>query len=117
MSETRIADYLDQMLGATGQIRSYIEGVGKDDFLSDRRTQDAIVLNLIVLGETATRLLKDHPEFADAHANIPWRAMKGMRNRIAHGYFEINLDVVWDTVSTAIPPLVENLTKLRRESS
>ena len=46
------------------------------------------------------------------HAHIPWRAMKGMRNRIAHGYFEINLDVVWETVQTALPALKVQLAAL-----
>jgi len=51
-------------------------------------------------------LLKDYEQFLDLHTDIPWRSMKGMRNRIAHGYFEINLDVVWDTVQTALPQLL-----------
>ncbi len=50
-----------------------------------------------------------HAEFADSHPEIPWRSMRGMRNRIAHGYFDINLDVVWDTVDTALPQLLQRL--------
>ena len=44
---------------------------------------------------------------------ISWRGMKGMRNRIAHGYFEINLDIVWETTQTALPGLVRDLTNVR----
>ena len=55
------------------------------------------------------------PEFLGGHPDVPWRSMKGMRNRIAHGYFDINLDIVWDTVRTALPPLVERLTAIRDE--
>ena len=54
----------------------------------------------------------DRETFAQEHAHIPWRAMKGMRNRIAHGYFDINLDVVWETVQTALPALQEQLQAL-----
>lgn len=52
-----------------------------------------------------------HAAFAEQHPEVPWRAMRGMRNRIAHGYFEINLEVVWDTVQIALPDLLERLRK------
>jgi uncharacterized protein with HEPN domain len=52
------------------------------------------------------------PDFANAHSQIPWRNMRGMRNRIAHGYFDIDLEVVWDTVQTALPPLAVSLQGL-----
>ena len=65
------------------------------------------------MGEVATRLLKDHAVFLDQHPQIPWRNMKGMRNRIAHGYFDINLEVVWQTVQTALPPLLQDLPVIR----
>lgn len=51
-------------------------------------------MSLIVLGEAATKVMERHPSFAEAHGEIPWRNMRGMRNRIAHGYFDIDLDVV-----------------------
>jgi uncharacterized protein with HEPN domain len=50
-----------------------------------------------------------HPEFANKHPEVPWRSMRGMRNRIAHGYFEINLDIVWETVQTALPELLRKV--------
>lgn len=78
-----------------------------------QKTQQAVILNLILIGEEATKVLKDHEAFALANAHVPWRAMKGMRNRIAHGYFEINLDVVWETVQSALPQLTEQLNALR----
>jgi uncharacterized protein with HEPN domain len=83
--------------------------MSKADFFADKRTQQAVVMNLIIIGEAATKLLQEHEDFTSHHADIPWRNMKGMRNRIAHGYFEINLDVVWDTVQTALPELLKSL--------
>lgn len=47
---------------------------------------------------------------------VPWRSMRGMRNRIAHGYFDINLDVVWDTVQTALPDLLKHLSAARGDA-
>jgi uncharacterized protein with HEPN domain len=75
------------------------------DFEQDKRTQQAVVMSLIVLGEAATKVMDQHPEFAAEHAEIPWRSMRGMRNRIAHGYFDIDLAVVWGTLQTALPTL------------
>jgi uncharacterized protein with HEPN domain len=69
---------------------------------------------LIIIGEEATKLLKDDETFANQHPQVPWRSMKGMRNRIAHGYFEINLDTVWETIQTAFPELIKQLPAIRQ---
>ncbi|MEH8019084.1 DUF86 domain-containing protein [Rheinheimera muenzenbergensis] len=113
MTAPRIATYIAQMQESVYLACSYIDGMTKIDFLADKKTQQAVVLNLLVLGETATKILQADPEFAAAHNDIPWRSMKGMRNRIAHGYFDINLDVVWDTTTTALPELTASLVKLQ----
>ena len=47
-------------------------------------------MNIIIIGEAATRLLNDYPELVDRYPDVPWRSMRGMRNRMAHGYFDIN---------------------------
>ena len=117
MSENRLPDYLDHMFEAAQQACSYTEGLCKKDFLADKRTQQAVILNLVIIGEAATKLLKDYGKFLDQHPNVPWRSMKGMRNRIAHGYFDINLDVVWDTVQTALPQLLEQLPAIREDTN
>jgi uncharacterized protein with HEPN domain len=82
------------------------------DFEQDKRTQQAVVMSLIVLGEAATKVMDQHPEFAAEHAEIPWRSMRGMRNRIAHGYFDIDLAVVWGTLQTALPTLKVQLDSI-----
>jgi len=117
MSAARLPDYLDHMLEAARLACSYVKGLSKADFLDDKRTQQAVILNLILIGEEATRILKDHENFANQHPSVPWRSMKGMRNRIAHGYFEINLDVVWETVQSALPELIKQLPTVRASVS
>lgn len=114
MSISRVADYLDHMLQASLQACAYVEGLSKEEFLNDKRTQQAVILNLILIGEEATKLLKDDEAFANQHPQVPWRSMKGMRNRIAHGYFEINLETVWDTIQTALPQLSAQLPAVRQ---
>ena len=113
MTADRLPDYLDHMLEAATLACSYVQGMDREAFACDKKTQQAVILNLILIGEEATKVLKDHEAFALAHPQVPWRAMKGMRNRIAHGYFEINLDVVWETVQTALPLLRQQLLVLR----
>ncbi len=116
MSESRLFDYLDHIWQAATDACSFIDDMSKADFLSDKRTQSAVVMSLVVIGEAATKVMDRHPDFAGQHPEIPWRSIRGMRNRIAHGYFEINLDVVWDTTQTALPELLDCLLAIRGES-
>ena len=89
------------------------KGLGKADFLADKRTQQAVIMSLIIIGEAATKVMDRYAGFSAQHSDIPWRSMRGMRNHIAHGYFDINLDVVWETVQTALPELLERLPAVR----
>ena len=70
-------------------------------------------MNIIIIGEAATRLLNDYPESADRYPDVPWRSMRGMRNRMALGYFDINLNTVWNTVHEAMPQLIEQMSVIR----
>ncbi len=108
-SRLRLADYLSHMLEAVRLAREYVAGISKDDFIKDRRTQQAVVLNLITIGEAASRIVTEHKGFATAHFEIPWAQMRGMRNRMAHGYFDIDLGIVWDTVQFSLPELEREL--------
>jgi len=109
MTHNRSPDYLGHIRQAAADACSFVEGLNKEGFLADKRTQSAVIMSLIVIGEAATKLMDHYPEFTEQHPDVPWRSMRGMRNRIAHGYFEINLDVVWDTVRIALPELLERL--------
>lgn len=97
------------------KVTCYVAGVSRVDFLTDRRTQQAVVLNLITVGEAAARVASEYADFTEAHPEIPWRQMRGMRNRMAHGYFDINLDIVWDTVQKSLPDLQRQLDTLMRD--
>jgi len=90
-SRLRLADYLSHILEAAWPAREYVENTVKADFLNDRRTQQAVVLNLITIGEAASRIVSDCGDFAATHSEIPWAQMRGMRNRMTHGYFDIGL--------------------------
>src|SRR4051812_2138464 len=111
-AKVRLENYLSHMLEAAQLARQYVHGVPKDEFLKDRRTQQAIVLNLMTIGEAAARIVNECKEFAAAHPEIPWAQMRGMRNRMVHGYFDIDLNIVWDTVQSSLPQLDSQLRKV-----
>lgn len=109
----RLSDYLDHLRQAAIDACSFAEGLDKSDFLADKRTQQAIILNLVIIGEAATKIMDGYVEFVESHPALPWRSM---RNRIVHGYFEINLDIVWDTVQTALPLLLDQLSAIGNDA-
>jgi uncharacterized protein with HEPN domain len=112
--ELRHADYLSHMLEAILLAQSYVEGISKADFLRDKRTQQAVILNIMVIGEAATKLADEYPDFVAKFPQVQWKSMRGMRNRLAHGYFDINLDVVWETVRQALPELESQLRQIQQ---
>ncbi len=116
MSENRLPDYIDHIQQAAADACSFAEGLGKDDFLADKRTQQAVIMNFIIIGEAATKVMDGYAEFTQAHPEVPWRSMRNMRNRMAHGYFDINLDVVWETVHEWLPALLKQLPAVRQEA-
>jgi uncharacterized protein with HEPN domain len=116
MIDSRLIDYLDHMTQAIELAVGYVRGMERPEFLADRRTQQAVIFNLIVLGEAATKILDAYAEFAAKTDAIPWASMKGMRNRIAHGYFDIDLDIVWETVQSDLPALLESIREISKSS-
>ncbi|CAG9175480.1 hypothetical protein LMG23992_02969 [Cupriavidus laharis] len=116
MSESRLSDYLGHMQQAATDACCFVEALAKDDFVLDKRTQQAVIMSLIIIGEAATKVMDGYAEFTKAHPEVPWRSMRGMRNRIAHGYFDINLDVVWDTVQMALPELLKQLSAVCQDA-
>ncbi len=109
MSENRLPDYLEHIQQAAADARSFVAGMAKADFLADKRTQQAVIMSLIIIGEAATKVMDRYATFTRAHAEVPWRSMRNMRNRMAHGYFDINLDVVWETAQEWLPELLKSL--------
>ncbi|WP_342359867.1 HepT-like ribonuclease domain-containing protein [Terrarubrum flagellatum] len=109
MSESDPHILVRQMLDAARKAVSYIEGYNREDFLADFRAQEAVALNLLVIGETAARLSDKHADLADLYDHVPWRKMQGMRNRIAHGYFDLDMNVIWETASVWRPELLRSL--------
>jgi uncharacterized protein with HEPN domain len=81
-------------------------------FLTDEKTQDAIMFNLVILGEAANRISQ---EFQEEHPEIPWSSMIGTRNIIVHGYDQVKLQIVWDIVSRDLGRLKSSLLLLQSD--
>lgn len=104
--------YLDDIMEAVAQIREYTASTDYDAFARDRKTQDAVVRNLEIIGEAAGRL----PESVKIRTkDIEWRKIVGMRNILAHEYFGISIPVVWDVLQNKLGPLETACKKLLEE--
>jgi uncharacterized protein with HEPN domain len=97
------------MLEAIERIRRYVGRKRRAGFLGDPLLQDAVIRNIEILGEAASRL---SPEFAARHPEIPWREIVGMRYRLIHGYLKVNLETVWEVVDRDLPALAPALRAL-----
>jgi uncharacterized protein with HEPN domain len=109
MTSERISDYLDHIERAATDACDFVDGMSQKDFLEDKRTQQAVIMSLIVIGEASTKAMDKCQDSVSQHSEIPWRNMRGMRNRIAHGYFDIDLDIVWETVQSSLPDLIDKI--------
>lgn len=110
----RVVDYIEHMLDAIGQIERYVEDISEAVFLDDRKTQDAVIRNFEILGEAANSIEKHALEFAAAHPEVPWGDTYRLRNQVAHGYFKVDLELVWQTVQRDLPELKFQLIALLR---
>lgn len=106
--ETR-RNRLHHMLDAAEEVLVFTAGKTYADFQSDRQLQHACLHCFLIIGEAANALDID---FRAAHPDIPWRAIIAMRHRLIHGYFDVELALVWDTVSLNIPNLLPPLRVL-----
>jgi uncharacterized protein with HEPN domain len=113
--QLRVNDYLDHILQAIRRVQRYTKDVSEADFLNNEQMQDAVLRNIEIIGEAANKILVDHTEFANQHSDLPLEIAYGMRNRLIHGYFEINLEVVWKTVQISLPALEQQILRLWQE--
>lgn len=98
----RSRDYLRHMVDASKRIELYVDGRKLEDFLSESLVQDAVLRNLEVLGEAARSFLAAVPDAAARFPSVPWRLMYVTRNRIIHGYVDINLKTIWEVATSEV---------------
>jgi uncharacterized protein with HEPN domain len=101
--------YLRHILDAINAVEDYTKGITVDDFIRNSMVHDAVIRQIDIIGEAARSISE---EFQEQHPSLPWSRMIGIRNKIIHGYFNINMGVVWDTVKEDLPLLKVAIIKL-----
>lgn len=108
----RCADYLQHIVEAIDNIQNYTVGMDLAAFIADRKTCDAVIRNIEVIGEACNNVVRHHAAFAAVHASIPWSFAYEMRNAVSHGYFTIDNTIVWATVQQDLPGLRTQIASL-----
>ena len=101
-NERTILDYLEDISGAISDIRSFIHGMSADGFMADKKTVNAVIRSLEIIGEATGKIPKD---VRMRYPDVPWDEIIGMRNRLIHEYFGVDLDIVWQTIQDDLMPL------------
>ena len=101
--------YLQHILHAIERIEEYALDTDEEQFLSDFKTQDAIIRQLEIIGEASRQL--EEP-FKQQYPELPWRHMIALRNKLMHEYFGIGVKVIWETIKVDVPPVKKAVARL-----
>lgn len=103
--------YLKHILDAIAKIEEYTERIEYEDFTEQTLVQDGVIRQIEIMGEATKRLSTD---FRKEHSDIPWKDIAGMRDKLIHDYFGVDIDTVWDTIVMDIPSLKEQIEKIMK---
>ena len=106
--------YLQDMWESILAIEEYTRNLAEDEFYSNRQIQDAVIRRLEIIGEAAKNVDDD---FRNKYLQIPWKKIAGMRDIVAHGYFGVKLDRVWDIVRKDLPGLKQQMLSLMEKEN
>jgi uncharacterized protein with HEPN domain len=101
--------YLQHILDAVFKIESYVKGSNEEAFYKNTLIQDGVIRQIEIIGEAVKRLSSD---LKDAHSHIPWQDIAGMRDKLIHDYFGVDIGTVWLTVKNDIPVLKSQIKKI-----
>jgi uncharacterized protein with HEPN domain len=110
--QQRLADYLSHILQGIERIGRFTANIDEPAFLESELVQDAVIRNLEVIGEASKNIERHFPAFAAAHSELPLSSAYEMRNAVAHGYFKVDLRLVWKTVQSDLPELQSRVRSL-----
>jgi uncharacterized protein with HEPN domain len=112
MSERGDKAFLGDIGEAVRRIGVYLGAMPYEAFVEDTKTQDAVIRNLEVIGEATKNL---SAELRARHSDVPWRSMAGVRDRLIHDYFGVNLDIVWHIVAVELPGVASRIAEIIEE--
>ncbi len=101
--------YLQHILDAISDIKTFLENVTRDDFLKNKEKQYAVLRALEIVGEATKHLSRD---FRAKHREIPWKDIAGMRDKLIHQYFGVKLELVWETANERLPQLAKQIRRI-----
>ncbi|HSD57819.1 MAG TPA: DUF86 domain-containing protein [Methanotrichaceae archaeon] len=104
--------FLQHILDAMARIEQYLEGVSIEQFMQNGLIQDGVVRQLEIIGEASRNL---SPDLCQSHPEVEWRQIIGLRNRIAHAYFSIDLEIIWEIVHRNLPMLKDKMKQILAE--
>lgn len=111
-SKLHVLAYLEHILVAIKRINHYTENVGEISFLKSELIQDAVIRNIEIIGEASRNIDRHHPTLTVEHPEVPWIDLYWMRNRVSHGYFSVDLELVWKTIEKDIPKLQDQIQEI-----
>ena len=105
-------DYILDILTSIQEIEEFVEGMNFEDFVEDRKTVNAVIRSLEVMGEAVKKIPS---EIREKYQEIPWKYIAGMRDKLIHEYHGVDLEIVWEVVEKEIPPLKPKFEKILEE--
>lgn len=108
----RVPDYLGHILQAIERIDRYTADLDEVGFLSSELVQDAVIRNIEIIGEASNNIQRVDAAFAAQHGDIPWQVLYTMRNRVSHGYDQVDLEIVWKAIQGDLPTLYRQIQEL-----
>jgi uncharacterized protein with HEPN domain len=113
MIKAEFLDYIDDILDAILKIQTFLSGFDFETFSKDDKTQFAVIRALEIIGE-ASKKIPD--KIKTSYSDIPWREIAGMRDKLIHDYFGVDIDVVWKTAVEDIPSIFNSLNQIKQDS-
>jgi uncharacterized protein with HEPN domain len=114
----RLEDYLAHIVEAIERATSYVQPLpDRAAFEQNPQVQDAVVRNIEIIGEAANQINRMAPEYIAQHPALPWDDMRDMRNIVIHAYFDVDLEIVWQTVHEDLPKLKQQIDHLLTEAA
>jgi uncharacterized protein with HEPN domain len=105
----RIGDYLQHILEAISRIQKYCTDFDEASFLVNELVQDAVIRNFEIIGEASKNIERVAPEFVASNPELPLAFAYDMRNLLAHGYYKVDLSIVWKTIEADLPYLKQQV--------